>query len=91
MAYSILAHRNASEVIRLITQLQTERLTIGSLDSILNLVEPKKTSNAFCVHIDAKSDPTYQLVKEYSRCVDNVIVLDNRVDIIYAGYSYGFE
>ena len=26
-------------------------------------------------------------MKEYSRCVDNVVVLDNRLDIIYAGYS----
>ena len=43
----------------------------------------------FCVHIDAKSESTYQLMKKYSRCVDNVIVLDNRLDIVYAGYSYG--
>ena len=30
-------------------------------------------------------------MKKYSRCVDNVIVLDNRLDIVYAGYSYELD
>ena len=51
----------------------------------------KKTSNVFCVHIDAKSDDTYHLVKKYARCVKNVFVLENRVDITYAAYRKGLR
>ena len=41
----------------------------------------------FCVHIDAKSNETYELMKKYANCVENVFVLDDRVDITYAAYS----
>ena len=39
------------------------------------------------MHVDAKSNSTYELLKDYARCVPNVHILEDRQDVTYAAYS----
>lgn len=41
--------------------------------------------NFYCIHIDAKTDnKTYDLVKALADCLTNVVVLETRINVVYA-------
>ena len=46
-----------------------------------------RPQNHYCIHVDAKSNKMYDLLKKYTRCFDNIYLVENRTDVIYADYS----
>ena len=41
--------------------------------------------NFYCIHIDAKTDnKTYNLIKTLAGCLTNVVVLETRINVVYA-------
>ena len=46
-----------------------------------------RPQNHYCIHVDAKSDEMYKLMIKYAKCFDNVFLIDDRTDVIYADYT----
>lgn len=48
------------------------------------LREPK---HSFVVHVDAKSEATFRNLKEWSSRVENVVVIEDRLNVTWGGYN----
>ena len=46
-----------------------------------------RPQNHYCIHVDAKSSQMYKLMQKYVKCFDNVFLIDDRTDVIYADYT----
>ncbi|CAI9734296.1 beta-1,3-galactosyl-O-glycosyl-glycoprotein beta-1,6-N-acetylglucosaminyltransferase 3-like [Octopus vulgaris] len=45
--------------------------------------------NVYCIHVDAKADNnTFELIKSISTCLPNVVLAENRINVVYATFRH---
>ncbi|CAI9725166.1 beta-1,3-galactosyl-O-glycosyl-glycoprotein beta-1,6-N-acetylglucosaminyltransferase-like [Octopus vulgaris] len=45
--------------------------------------------NVYCIHVDAKTDNnTFELIKSISTCLPNVVLAENRINVVYATFRH---